>query len=89
MKDVQWSFYFYILWFVILTALSSSWLSKFDKTIGNSAPIVGAEPEWRVFNNLYNISVTTTFVLLAIMLRAIIGHFNPLRVITVWVKKIE
>lgn len=86
MKEVQWAFYFYIFWFIILTSMSAGWLVKFDKTISDSAPNVGVEPEWRVFNNLYNISATTTFIFLAITLRAVIGHFNPLRVITVWVK---
>lgn len=81
-RDIQLAFYFFILYYLVITASSSSWLSKFGKTIGNSAPTVGVDPEWRVFNNLYNNATCISFIFLAICLRTIIGHFNPLRSIT-------
>lgn len=84
-RDIQMAFYFYILYFLVISASSASWLSKFGKTIGNSAPQVGVDPEWRVFNNLYNVATCTSIVFLAICLRAVIGHFYPLRVIALWI----
>jgi hypothetical protein len=84
LRDVQLAFFIYTIWFIILTGSSASWLVKFGKTIGDSAPTVGLEPEWRVFNNLYNVAVSTTFIYIYVTMRAVIGHFNPLRITTLW-----